>query len=169
MDTFHGKGSEHIMRGVLGIDEDRQGVGIVVGALLQRVILLERRAGALHQRLQRGNELGAVFGNNGHALQRPAGRLADIVVHAHEVAAGIFVARRHKDLRAVLHGLIGHIAPDAVPVVDAADPARIGELDQGQRHIASAASDIVSLQGQVLSVKVRLSGDDLKRGVAHLR
>lgn len=42
MNALYGEGSEHIMRGMLGVDEDRQGVGIVIGALLQRVIFFER-------------------------------------------------------------------------------------------------------------------------------
>ena len=168
MNALYGEGSEHIMRGMLGVDEDRQGVGIVIGALLQRVIFFERSPRALHQRFQCGNELRASLGNDRLPLQRPACGLADVVINAHKIAAGIFIARRHEHLCTVLHRLVLHIASDTVPIVDRADLAGVGELDQGQRDVAGTASDVVCLQGQILLVQFRLCGDDLKCGVAHL-
>ena len=168
MNALYGEGSEHIMRGMFGVDVDCQGVGIVIGALLQRVIFFERSPRALHQRFQGGNELRASLGNDRLPLQRPACGLADVVINAHKIAAGIFVTRRHKHLCTVLHRLVLHIASDTVPIVDRADPAGVGKLDQGQRDVASAASDVVCLQSQILLVQFRLCGDDLKCGVAHL-
>ena len=168
MDALYGEGREHIMRGMFGVDEDRQGVGIVIGALLQRVIFFERSSRALHQRFQSSNELRASLRNDRLPLQRSAGGLADIVINAHEITAGIFVTRRHEHLCTVLHRLVLHIAPDTVPIVDRADPAGIGKLDQGQRDVTGTAPDVVCLQSQILLVQLRLCGDDLKCGIAHL-